>query len=217
MRRRHYLLATSSVFGFAGCSSTSSDPTETAAKTETENTEQQTAGNTEEMTERQLSGHIRPAESPESPVKELSCEKGNFTRHPPMYDEGSVPWGDTGYVSLRIDGTAFEYGDTAQITLTNVSDRTLSLGLKYLYQIELLTEDGWQDVRGQTGDDEFQYVDMGTEAAPGQVFEWSLRLTEEGVVPDEKDFTVCPELVSGRYRFVYWTVTPVAVAFDLQK
>jgi hypothetical protein len=150
-------------------------------------------------------------------VKEFSCEKNSFTRHPPMYDEGSVPWGDTGYVSLRIDETAFEYGDTAQITLTNVSDSTLSVGLKYMYQIELLTEDGWQDVRGQTGEDRFQYVEMATEAAPGEVFEWSLRLTEAGVVPDEKDFTVCPELVSGRYRFIYWASAPVAVAFDLQK
>jgi hypothetical protein len=134
-----------------------------------------------------------------------------------MYDEGSVPWGDTGYVSLRIDDTAFEYGDTAKITLTNTSDSVLSLGLKYMYHIELLTEDRWQDVRGKTGEDEFQYIEMATEAAPGEVFEWSLRLTEAGIVPDEKDFIVCPELVSGRYRFVYWTSTPVAVTFDLQK
>ena len=58
---------------------------------------------------------------------------------------------------------------------------------------------------------------MATEAAPREVFEWSLRLTEAGIVPDEKDFIVCPELISGRYRFVYWISTPVAVAFDLQK
>ena len=217
MRRRNYLLATSSVLGFAGCSSTSSNPTETDAKTETENTDEKTAGNAENMTRSQLSGQIRPTDSPGSPVNEFSCDKSNFTRHPPMYDEGSVPWGDTGYVSLRIDDTAFEYGDTARITLTNTSDSTITLGLKYMYQIELLTEDGWQDVRGQIGDDEFQYIEMATEAAPGEVFEWSLRLTEEGVVPDEKDFTVCPKLVSGRYRFVYWAASQVAVAFDLQK
>jgi len=215
MRRRNYLLATSSLFGLAGCSSISSNPTETATKTETESTDEKTATNSENVTQSQLSGHIRPTDSQWEPVKGFSCDKSNFTRHPPRYDE--LSWGDTEDISLRINDTAFEYGDTAQITLTNTSNRTISLDLKYMYQIELLTEDGWQDVRGQTGEDEFQYIEMATEAAPGEVFEWSLHLTEEGVVPDEKDFIVCPELTSGRYRFVYWTSTPVAVAFDLQK
>jgi len=215
MRRRHYLLATSNFLGFTGCSSISSSPTETAAKTEAENTDEKTARNAENMTESQLSGHVRPTDSPGIPEKGLSCDKNNFTRHPPRYDD--ISWGDTENISLRVNDTAFEYGDTAQITLTNTSNRTISLGLKYVYQIELLTEDGWQDVRGKTGDDDFEYIELATENPPGTVFEWSLRLTEEGVVPDEKDFIVCPELVSGRYRFVYPEVEQVAVAFDLQK
>jgi len=214
MRRRRYLLATSSLLGLAGCSGTGSNPIETTAETDTETTDQKPTESTE-ITGSQLSGRVRPTDSPGSPVEELSCEKSTFTRHPPMYDE--ISWGDTENISLRINDTAFEYGDTAQITLTNTSNRTISLGLKYMYQIELLTEDGWQDVRGKTGDDDFEYIEMSTENPPGKVFEWSLRLTEEGVVPDEKDFIVCPELVSGRYRFVYPSLEQVAVAFDLQK
>ncbi|MFB9810631.1 immunoglobulin-like domain-containing protein [Haloarcula sebkhae] len=135
-----------------------------------------------------------------------------------MYDPDRIKWGDTGTVSLRIDQTTFEYGDTAQITLTNTTDSRISTGLKQTYQIERFTDDGWQDVRGKTGGDEIQYVDMGSEPAPGVIYEWSLRLTEAGLVAGDKEFTVCPELVSGRYRFVYWTVdAPVAVAFDLTR
>jgi hypothetical protein len=134
-----------------------------------------------------------------------------------MYNPNTLAWGDTERTSSRIDGTPCECGDTATVRLINTTDSRISIGLKERYQIELFTEDGWQDVRGKTSHDDFEYVDLGAEPKPGEVYEWSLRLTEEGLVAGAEELTVCPDLVSGRYRFVYWgTDTPVAVAFILR-
>lgn len=225
MRRRRFLASASSLVVFSGCAGpteNSSESTETRTETGTidESGTQTTDGRvTERFTETvTVDGQIRPSESPSPPSEEFTCDKSDFTRHPSMYDADSLVWGDTENVSLRIDSTTFEYGDTAHITLTNTTDSHLSIGLKETFQIELFTEDGWQDVRGKIGEDEFQYVDLAREPTPGEIYEWSLRLTEEGLVAGAEELSVCPELVSGRYRFVYWgTGTPVAIAFDLQR
>lgn len=59
---------------------------------------------------------------------------------------------------------------------------------------------------------------MGLELGPGDTITWSLQLTEKGVLPDPnyEHLRACPELVTGRYRFVFFGVEPaVAVGFDL--
>jgi len=225
MRRRRFLASSASLVVFSGCVGAPGNSTgSTETRTESETTDERATESTDERVTEQfsesvtVSGEIRPAGNPSPPAEEFACATDEFTRHPMMYHPDHLEWGDTENVSLRIDSTAFEYGDTVHITLTNTTDSRLSIGLKQTFQIELFTENGWQDVRGKTGEGEVQYVDLGAEPPPGEVYEWSLRLTETGLVAGDKEFTVCPELVSGRYRFVYWsTGAPVAVAFDFNR
>jgi hypothetical protein len=79
------------------------------------------------------------------------------------------------------------------------------------------TENGWQDVRGSTEHERFAYTDEAVMHRPGEGFEWTFELTESGLVADHThDLTVCPDLQTGRYRFVYFS-PGVAVSFDLQR
>jgi hypothetical protein len=139
-----------------------------------------------------------------------------------MYDDEAVEWGDTDSFSLRVSQPSFAYGDTAEFRLTNTTDRRLDIGTTEKFQIELYTADGWQDLRGQTDGERFSYTQMGLTVPPDDGPNWSRRLTEtdlSGTADDrEQTLRVCPDLQSGRYRFLFrGTPSPVAVAFDLSR
>lgn len=169
-----------------------------------------------------LPGYVRPDSEP-SPVAPLDCEQEGIKRHDQWYNEEDVAWGDYGAdgptaLSLRVEETAYEYGDTARIHLTNVSDGNVSTGNRAMYNLQVYTDDGWQDVRVKEG--EFGYTEEAIEHPPGGGFDWTVGLTEEGVVEGtyHDDAEVCPDLQSGRYRFAYFGVIgegAVAVSFDL--
>lgn len=195
-----------SVGGLAGCLNSGLEPTDS----------QENSGSGT-IPDGGMNGSIRPTEDPETVPQEWRCTDSEFTRHPAYYE--NVKWGDTAEVSLRISDTAFEYGDTAQITLTNVTEGRAETGTEIHWGLEILTDDGWQEVRGKTGSESFNYSDIGTELPLGEGFEWRIELTEEGIIQETSEGTVCPDLVSGRYRFVYWGgIDPaVAVGFDLTR
>lgn len=167
-------------------------------------------------------GFVRPESSPD-PARPLECPNEEFTRHPPAYDTGAVEWGETDEFSLRVSETSFAYGDEAEFWLRNTAGRRVSIGTAEKFQIELYTTAGWQDIRGQIGDDQFVHTQMGLEVPQGDRLEWSKPLTEEGLSENregnrEQALRVCPELTAGRYRFLFWgTADPVAVAFDLRR
>ncbi|MFD1586550.1 hypothetical protein ACFR9U_06120 [Halorientalis brevis] len=172
-----------------------------------------------------LSGHVRPEDDPETVPPALSCDETDFERHPAGYDADELAWGDTTETdgtpqfALRVDQLAYDYGETATITLTNVSDEEQHTGTSDEYSIEVQTAAGWQDVRGTSSDRSVVYNDLGIVHPPGEAFEWTLELTKTGLVaehPLEDRLRVCPDLPAGRYRFVFWALN-VAVAFDLAR
>jgi hypothetical protein len=124
---------------------------------------------------------------------------------------------DTPTFALRADDTTYQFGDAVTITLTNLLPERNGTGNRHKYNIQVLTEAGWQDVRGSTNRDLFPYTDEGILHDPGEGFEWTFDLTAEGVTGGhvhEDDLEVCPDLQPGRYRFLFWEPT-VAVTVDV--
>ncbi|WP_336135533.1 hypothetical protein [Natronomonas amylolytica] len=171
-----------------------------------------------------LPGHVRPDAEP-SPVAPLDCARDGIKRHPQWFDEGDVAWGDLeadgeSAFSVRVESVDYEYGDTARIQLTNVADETLSTGTRAKYNLQVYTDEGWQDLRVKDEDGYFEYTDEAVGHPPGDGFAWDIELTEDGIVEGtyHDDAGVCPDLQSGRYRFAYFGAIgdgAVAVSFDL--
>ncbi|WP_200531126.1 hypothetical protein [Halorubrum sp. LN27] len=183
-----------------------------------------------------LDGFVRPDGDPQTVPAPLDCEDGAFERHPGFYSDG-VSWGSgggtgedgdgSGPLELRVVNPAydgddraaaltFERGDDVRIELTNVSAREEYVGNHGKYNVEVLTEDGWMDVRGGD-DDQFGYTDEAIAHRPGETVAWEFELTESGLVADENQpggLRVCPDLQPGRYRFVFFGAADVAAAFD---
>lgn len=174
-------------------------------------------------------GYVRP-DSESEPVASLACDDDDgVRRHDQWYDESAVQWGDfadadhgdgEAYLSLRVDDLEYEYGDTARIELTNVADEPVETGNRHKFNLQVYTEDGWQDVRVRDDGGHFGYTDEAIEHQPGEGFTWTVELTESGVIDagTYDDARVCPDLQSGRYRFAYFGVIgdgAVAVSFDL--
>lgn len=165
-----------------------------------------------------LPGHVRPEDDPV--VREpLTCDREGFQRHESWVED--PPWGQTtddsgdAAFALRIDRLEAAYGESITVTMTNVGDAIQSTGNRNKYALQTYTESGWQDVRGATDGGPFPYTDEAILHHPGEGFEWTLELTEDGLVADHVHadrLIVCPDLEPGRYRFVFWEP---AVAFDL--
>ncbi|TYT61547.1 hypothetical protein [Natrialba swarupiae] len=181
-----------------------------------------------------LPGAVRPTEEPESVPDSLECDDSDFERL--WSDRGAVAWGEvrdedgTPLLAMRIDGARvggesedleFEYGDELDIWMRNVSTDYVTTGNASKYALERLTEEGWIEIRGTIGEATFGYTDEGILHPPGEGFEWTLELTESGILADHfrgEDLEICPDLAAGRYRFAYWGAPgddPLAVAFDL--
>jgi hypothetical protein len=179
-----------------------------------------------------LDGYVRPDGDPETVPAGFDCEAADFERHPAVY-EGGVSWGSGGGVGgdgrgleLRVvdpdgDGgtgaAAFERGDEVRIELTNASGREAYVGNRGKYNLELRTETGWTEIRGTDADPTFAYTDEALIVPPGESLTWEFEMTESGLVeggPHADDLRVCPDLVPGRYRFVFWGADDLAVAFD---
>ncbi|WP_049983287.1 hypothetical protein [Halorubrum sp. BV1] len=117
----------------------------------------------------------------------------------------------------RSDGEPLARGDPFRIELTNVSGRSAYVGNQGKYNLEVRTADGWTEVRGTDGEALFGYTDEAIGVEPGETLAWEFEMTESGLVeggPHADALRVCPDLVAGRYRFVFWGGDDLAVAFD---
>ncbi|MFO8115108.1 MAG: hypothetical protein R6U01_07080 [Halorubrum sp.] len=186
-----------------------------------------------------LPGGVRPDDEPAAVPEAFECETEGFERHPRMYED-EVNWGGGGGVgsddargdadaplALRAvipgdddpasEPLAIGRGTAFRIELTNVSGRVVSVGNQGKYNLELRTESGWTEVRGADGDAAFEYTDEAIAVPPGETLTWEFEMTETGLIeggPHADDLRVCPDLVPGRYRFVFFGADDLAVAFD---
>ena len=170
-----------------------------------------------------LPGSVRP-EAEADPIAPLSCDRAGVERHDQRFDEDALRWGDHEQggettLSMRVDQLSYDYGDTLNASLTNVADGAVETGNSAKYNLQVRTEEGWQDVRVVESTAAFEYTDEAVSHAPGEGFEWSIELTEEGIIESsvQSDAEVCPDLQSGRHRLAYFGVEDgaVAVGFDL--
>jgi len=198
-------------------------------------------GNTDEVTGEdgvrdpsRLDGFVRPDGEPQSVPASLDCDDDAFERHP--WTLGEVSWGSgdgsggtgDGGLELRVINPAyegddpsealrFERGDDLRIEMTNVSNGTVEVGNHGKYNLEVHTEAGWTEVRGGDDGSRFEYTDELITHRPGDTVEWEFSMTEAGLVdggPHADVLRVCPDLETGRYRFVFWGADDLAVAFD---
>jgi len=167
-----------------------------------------------------LPGHVRPDDDPVVRAP-LTCDRSGVERHESWIDE--PPWGvvtDDGgdpTVALRVDTPEAARGETVTVRLTNVSEGQQPTGNRHKHGIETLTEDGWESVWVTDSEYPLAYTDEAILHPPGEGFEWTLELTEDGLLADHThadSLSVCPDLEPGRYRFVFWEPA-VAVGFDL--
>jgi hypothetical protein len=170
-----------------------------------------------------LDGYVRPEGDPATVPNGLACDDAGVERVQSWVDDANVEWGaataddGTETLALRVDQREVALGDTVEVTMTNVTDEGQYTGNRYKYAFEVLTDDGWQDVRVVPEDERLEYTDEAIVHAPGEGFQWSFDLTEDGLFEGhfhEGVLDVCPDLQPGRYRFVFWEPA-VAVAFDV--
>ncbi|WP_254809995.1 immunoglobulin-like domain-containing protein [Natronosalvus amylolyticus] len=161
-----------------------------------------------------LEGYVRPDEDPDIVPASLECDGENVTR---MDARETVDWGENDRFAMRIDRLEAERGETVTVTMTNVTNDERVTGNDRKFGLEVYTDEGWQDVRVYDGEHEYGpgYTDEGYIHPPGEGFEWSLELSTDEFETGHDMLEVCPDLVAGRYRFVYWP-TDLAVAFDLR-
>ena len=132
---------------------------------------------------------------------------------------GDGPTTDDGSGDDDTDDLTVARGDRFRIELTNVSSRVASVGSRAKYNLELRTESGWTELRGTEGDPTVGYNDLAISVPPGGTLEWEFEMTETGLAEDgarANAFRVCPDLVPGRYRFVFFGADGLAVAFDYE-
>lgn len=163
-------------------------------------------------------GHVRPGHPPESVPSELRCESAAASRMPAA--DSKVIWGGTrnGEWALRVGKGEYRRGDRLRVWLENVADAGGIRRSNGDYFFELYTEAGWEPIDiayDDTRTSPFRLrQDNEVHQTPGTRHYWETELTESGV-PGR----ICPDLQSGRYRFVYTGVggpdEDIAVSFDL--
>lgn len=185
-----------------------------------------------------LPGFVQPDGEPE-PIEPLSCDDEDFQRlEGPAGDEaqlGEVHDDEDLSFAMRVhdsqtvaagddegSGPRVGRGHEVRVTLWNVSTDVQHTAVRHKWNLQVLTEDGWQDVRGTRGGERLGYDDLAIAHRPGEGFEWAFEMTEDGVLEghsNEDRLEVCPDLQPGRYRFVYRSITngePIAVEFDYE-
>jgi hypothetical protein len=130
-----------------------------------------------------LPGHVRPNGDPRK-LQDFSCETDGFERH--WSQSGNVPLGEahndeeltfamrfhgTQTVAAGDDGSPrVGRGHEIRVTMRNVSTDYQYTGNRQKYALQVLTMDGWQDVRGTT-EGPLGYTDEAIEHRPGEGFE----------------------------------------------
>lgn len=175
----------------------------------------------------ELEGHVRPEENPATVPGDLSCDRDGFARKDHWINENHLEWGevtddeDKPIFGLRVSTLSVGHGESVTITLTNISGSEQTTNNPHKSNLDIYTEEGWQEPRGWEDSTPKPITDDLWGFSPGERHEWQFEMTERGIVEaayhDKEDGLItCPKLPAGRYRFA--TAAPkqgdIAVAFD---
>jgi len=99
-------------------------------------------------------------------ARSLACDRCGFEQHPQAVQEDAVAVGENGrgdgvVFALRVDDTQYALGETVRLSMTNLTVEAHVTGNRHKYNLQMLTEGGWQDVRGSTERGQFGYTDEG--------------------------------------------------------
>ena len=222
--RRKFLISVGGVGTagvLAGCSGDNNEDGTASTPTSTPTPEPRIEPN-------ELDGYIRPEEDPLTVPEKLSCDRDEFERRSGWIDEENVQWGEVTdeegdpVFGLRVDTLTVERGDSATITLTNISGTEQNTANPGKSDLDIYTDAGWQDPRVWADSQPKPVTADLLSFEPGESHKWKFEMTEEGIVEDDyhdadNGLVTCPGLPIGRYRFA--TAAPsqgdVAIAFDL--
>lgn len=167
-----------------------------------------------------------PGEPPATPPP-LECNEDEMQRVQQEFEEAELRYGEArssaGIPAFRLyaDKQKLSRGETVNITLENVSSAPKPRGAKTRNNLQVLTTEGWQDVRVWTPGSIPPHPRDET-SWPGDTLNWSITMAEGDVSAAfvfMTELEVCPRLPSGRYRFVFaglnGTDGAVGVQFDL--
>lgn len=196
---------------------TSSPTDDTETSEETGSTDEPADDPEEEGPEESDTWVIRPDGDPRQIPANWTCDDDEARREPQQFDEDLLSWGDDpdGRWELRITDTAFEHGARIHVRLRNVSDDEQGTGNRGKYNLQIQTDDGWEDVRVWRDGQPQPHPDELVVHDPGEGFDWRFSMAEDEF--EDRKRTVCPELETGRYRFAfeYTDGKGIAVGFDL--
>lgn len=141
----------------------------------------------------------------------LSCEAERRQRVQQEFEDSWLRYrtarSSAGLPVLRMSADKQEVsrGGTLTITLQNISILPKQRGSKSRNNLQVLTTDGWQDIRVWTPGSIPPHPRDRT-MWPGDTLEWTLTMTGEDI-PNAFIFVtelgVCPRPPTGRYRFVF--------------
>jgi len=206
-RRRFIGLLASASFGtLAGCPRPPNSPKN--------NTTNQSFKNSSEFSG-DLTGVV-PESTPPSIPTNTHCSNKGKSMHYAFVDFGKVKQGDFESWELRISETNISIGDSFSIEIQNTSSNTLEFGNRFKYNLQLYTENGWQEIRWL--EKSISYEDVTVSVEPDDGIRWNFYATPNGIIaphPKSDIMSICPELPPGRYRFICGYV-PVSVQFNIE-
>lgn len=126
----------------------------------------------------------------------------------PIEARWTVRTGSLAGFSLTLSDAVVPRGSDLTVALTNTADERRVSGNKQKYDVQRRTDGEWRSILSKPRD--VVFTDEGISHAPSTGFDWELTISPSGLVTADAPFVVCDELDPGRYRFVYWGLTPKA-------
>jgi hypothetical protein len=167
-----------------------------------------------------------PSGDPSSIQDPLKCEEKGMQRVQQEFEEAELRYGTARSAAgvpvfkITADKQEVSRGETVNITFENVSRIPKKRGPKSKHNLQVLTKDGWQDVRVWTDGPTIHPSDQ--RSWPGETLKWSIKMTKQEATDTlvlRTELAVCPGLPIGRYRFVSaghsLSDSAVGVQFDL--
>lgn len=214
MKSRRQVLRSLGVLGAAGIAGCGTPPDPPSSNEETETSTKTTTKPTSESAFSSLTS-ISPDYAPKAIPSNSHCFEKDVSRHPIFVDFGEIQYGDAGGWRMRASGVEFTLGESFTIGLQNVSGETIEASSKWRFNLQLYTENGWQEIRWVTG--EVSYSESETSIPNGSGYLWQFYSSTDGLLanhPFREELLVCPEVQPGRYRLIFEEQS-IAVQFEI--